>query len=630
MSTTHPYRVCGVSRATWHGLVAASLPELRQKGCVKLSLNAAPDKVEVVLEEDGTIVDDDEYLQLLDKNSRLMLLQPGERWDRPRVTPAGVDDEVETDGGPLSQSEKVARMLHRDLGLIINLSDLQLRAVAEEQPEELARWLGGEEAAELVSGACGRVLDSRQQLRDVHSFVALYRRAEDHDRQLRGDCSRKVAAADDVADGRPPHPPPVVDPGPAEGDRRPELRPSGTLDAALLGQLAGGQTVELGLSTEQLECVTEAGPAAVGRGLGMSTQDSLPIVQACQRERESRCQQLLHLGHVRRSNPGPVKPGPVDPGPVDTGPVDTGPVDPGPVDPGPIDPGPVDPGVPTSRSSVDVKGNPFLPSVALLDRLVARRPTEPGLSMNELKRVMRAKNAMARLLGVSNENARSIMRACMREKNSRHQRLHCLEHIRSNPRPVDPGPVDLGPVDSASCSSVNVESDWWRRLRPSGPLTVALLGRLVDHRPAEPGLSMVELEQVIEAGVAAMAHGLCVSESDADNVIKTCQHEMDSRRERMPLLNDSRLSNPILSHRSVPLEADAKSGLRVCKRRRVMDQGSSGRPGEQQKEQEEEGPDCEEVKPKMLSLSSATAASADAVVADSPPDLCKTMQPMVP
>ncbi|XP_061424043.1 DNA fragmentation factor subunit alpha isoform X2 [Lethenteron reissneri] len=535
-----------------------------------------------------------------------MLLQPGERWDQPRV-----DDEVETDGRPLSQSEEVARMLHRDLGLIINLSDLQLRAVAEEQPAVLARWLGGEEAAELVSGACGRVLDSRQQLRDVHSFVALYRRAEDHDRQLRGDCSREVAADDDVTDGRSPHPPPVVDPGPAVGDRRPELRPSATLDAALLGQLAGVLTAELGLSTEQLERVTEAGPAAVGRGLGVSTQDALPIVRACQRERESRCQQLLHLGHVRRSNPGPVKPGPVDPGPVD--------------------PGPVDPGVPTSRSSIDVKDNRPPPLVALLDRLVDRRTTEPGLSMNELRRVMRAKNAtVARHLGVTNENARSIMRACMREKNSRHQRLHCLEHIRSNPSPVDPGPVDPGPVDSASCSSVNVESDWWRRLRPSGPLTVALLGRLVDHRPTEPGLSMVELEQVIEARVAAMAHGLCVSESDADNVIKTCQHEMDSRCERMPLLNDSRLSNPKLSHRSVPLEPDAKSGLRVRKRRRVMDQGSSGRPGEQQKEQEEEGPDCEEVKPKMLSLSSATAASADAVVADSPPDLLKTMQPMVP
>ncbi|XP_032824271.1 uncharacterized protein LOC116950527 isoform X2 [Petromyzon marinus] len=612
MAPGQPYRVCGVGRAAWHGLVAASLPELRQKGCVKLSLNAAPDKVEVVLEEDGTIVDDDEYLQLLDKNSRLMLLQPGERWDRPRV-----DDEVETDGKPLSQSEEVARMLHRDLGLIINLSDLQLRAVAEEQPEVLARWLGGEEAAELVSGACGRVLDNRQQLRDVHSFLALYRRAEDHDRQLRRDRS---AATDDVADGR-PRPPPVVDPGPAEGDRRPGLRPSDTLDAALLGQLAGDQTAELGLSTEQLEHVTEAGAAAVAHGLGVSTRDALPVVQACRRERESRRQQLLRLGHVRRSIPGPVDPGPLDPGPVD---------------PGPLDPGPLDPGVPTSRSSVDVKYKRPRPFEALLDRFVDRRPTEPGLSMNELKRVIKAKNVVARYFGLSDCNARSIMRACKSEKNSRHQRLLCLEHIRSlpgpvdpgpvdpgpvdpgpvDPGPVDPGPVDPGPVDPASCSSVNVEYDWRRRLRPSGALTVALLGRLVDRRPAEPGLSMAELVHVTAAGVAAVAHGLNVSESDADNLIKTCQHEWDSRNEQMLLFND----NPELSQRSLPLVPDAKSGLQVRKRRSAEDRGRSGWPGEQQKEQEEGGPDCAEVQQKRLSLS----------LADSPPDLLETMQPMVP
>ncbi len=47
----------------------------------KEKLGYQPDKaVYVVLEEDGTEVDDEEYFQTLPENTLLMLLIPGDKW----------------------------------------------------------------------------------------------------------------------------------------------------------------------------------------------------------------------------------------------------------------------------------------------------------------------------------------------------------------------------------------------------------------------------------------------------------------------------------------------------------------------------------------------------------------------
>lgn len=61
------------------------MEELVQRGREKLGVSVG-DPVRLVLESDGTQVEDAEYFRTLPPNTVLLLLRPGERW-----LPAGVD-----------------------------------------------------------------------------------------------------------------------------------------------------------------------------------------------------------------------------------------------------------------------------------------------------------------------------------------------------------------------------------------------------------------------------------------------------------------------------------------------------------------------------------------------------------
>lgn len=80
-----PFKLWDGRRSVRKGLVVGSLDELVQRGRDKLGVSLG-EPVRVVLESDGTQVEDGEYFRTLPANSVLLLLRPGERW-----LPAGVD-----------------------------------------------------------------------------------------------------------------------------------------------------------------------------------------------------------------------------------------------------------------------------------------------------------------------------------------------------------------------------------------------------------------------------------------------------------------------------------------------------------------------------------------------------------
>ncbi|XP_061403132.1 lipid transferase CIDEB-like [Lethenteron reissneri] len=96
-----PFRVCCSSRANRRGVMAASLQELLNKsldvlplpasGAVKSAVKCAGvvsavsrGAVSVVLDEDGTVVDTEEFFDSLDDNVTLMVLAKGDTWSPPR------------------------------------------------------------------------------------------------------------------------------------------------------------------------------------------------------------------------------------------------------------------------------------------------------------------------------------------------------------------------------------------------------------------------------------------------------------------------------------------------------------------------------------------------------------------
>lgn len=76
-----PFRVCDHKRTVRKGLTAASLQELLDKVLETLLLRGV---LTLVLEEDGTAVDSEDFFQLLEDDTCLMVLEQGQSWS-PKV-----------------------------------------------------------------------------------------------------------------------------------------------------------------------------------------------------------------------------------------------------------------------------------------------------------------------------------------------------------------------------------------------------------------------------------------------------------------------------------------------------------------------------------------------------------------
>ncbi|KFO97398.1 Cell death activator CIDE-A, partial [Calypte anna] len=78
MPAGRPFRVSNASRSSRKGIVASSLKELISKTLDAFLISAGI--VTLVLEEDGTVVDTEEFFRSLDDNTHFMVLEKGQKW----------------------------------------------------------------------------------------------------------------------------------------------------------------------------------------------------------------------------------------------------------------------------------------------------------------------------------------------------------------------------------------------------------------------------------------------------------------------------------------------------------------------------------------------------------------------
>ncbi|XP_064561889.1 lipid transferase CIDEA isoform X2 [Zonotrichia leucophrys gambelii] len=78
MPAGRPFRVSNASRSSRKGIVASSLQELLSKTLDAFVITAGI--VTLVLEEDGTVVDTEEFFKSLDDNTHFMVLENGQKW----------------------------------------------------------------------------------------------------------------------------------------------------------------------------------------------------------------------------------------------------------------------------------------------------------------------------------------------------------------------------------------------------------------------------------------------------------------------------------------------------------------------------------------------------------------------
>ncbi|XP_070560639.1 DNA fragmentation factor subunit alpha-like isoform X2 [Ptychodera flava] len=187
-----PFKVWNSTRDIRKSLVAKDFDELKEKGKSKLGLSTSED-VTIVLEEDGTEVDEEEYFKLLPSNTVFIVLQRGQRWKEVSASSGPAFDELdnsrdgesgrltEVDSGEPAANPKlreIARRLQRDIGTIITLSNVELQMIAECDTNTLATLVdNAEEFASTLQNACQRYLDDRQSATEAVELLKLYHRA---------------------------------------------------------------------------------------------------------------------------------------------------------------------------------------------------------------------------------------------------------------------------------------------------------------------------------------------------------------------------------------------------------------------------------------------------------------------
>lgn len=175
MGNPKPYKVWTADRGIKKALVAASLDSLKEKGAAKLEIPVSD--VTVVVEADGTVVDDEEYFSCLEGNTILILLSAGQKW-RP-VWDQGGEDEPDSALHSDLDLRYIAMKLRENLGFLVTMTPEQLEVVAE-APVEKLRDLTGYDLRDVrrLQLQCHRYLDELQEANDALQLLSLFSKAQ--------------------------------------------------------------------------------------------------------------------------------------------------------------------------------------------------------------------------------------------------------------------------------------------------------------------------------------------------------------------------------------------------------------------------------------------------------------------
>ncbi|XP_037540175.1 DNA fragmentation factor subunit alpha [Nematolebias whitei] len=288
-------KVCNFTRQTSYGVVAPSLDELKRKGCEFLGFSPS-DTVMVVLENDGTIVEDQTYFLCLPPNTKFMLLHNKETWAPSRRMDGGTAwmarDSVIMDADTVDASStaapwwNLALQLKQDLTSIILMSEADLQCLVDAPCAELASALGFQETkAEELQQTLQRVLDRKEEERQSKELLQLYLKAvekEDKPQEEQSQPSQQGVRDVDLPDGM-------------------EMDSASGFMSRTLMVLKGKTNPETRLSTEDLQMVVTKGLEAMQQVMGWDTARTSALLQACEAELSTRLQQIQAMQSISSS-----------------------------------------------------------------------------------------------------------------------------------------------------------------------------------------------------------------------------------------------------------------------------------------------------------------------------------------
>ncbi|XP_038602469.1 DNA fragmentation factor subunit alpha [Tachyglossus aculeatus] len=287
-----------------HGVAASGLKQLRHKACDILAIDKSMEPITLVLAEDGTIVDDEDYFLCLPSNTKFVVLARNEKWEYSN-TDGGTAwlcqesvDEDETDGRAGLKWKNVARQLREDLSNIILMSEEDLQVLIDAPCSDLALELAQSHVkTQGLQNTLQQVLDKREEARQSRQLLELYLQALDKEGSLLNKQAEPEA-------GFFPEEMDEVD----TGGGSPEGAPKIALGNQILSALKK-PSPELSLSSQDLELVTQEDPSALASALSWDKERAGAVHRACGLELARRHQQLQSLRSLRnvsaRKNPVP-------------------------------------------------------------------------------------------------------------------------------------------------------------------------------------------------------------------------------------------------------------------------------------------------------------------------------------
>uniref|UniRef100_A0A8C6WEL1 DNA fragmentation factor, alpha polypeptide n=1 Tax=Neogobius melanostomus TaxID=47308 RepID=A0A8C6WEL1_9GOBI len=286
MSNGKPCRICDFTRQKSYGLAVSSIDELKKKGGESLGFSPSS-SVTVVLEDDGTIVEDQAYFLCLPLETKFMLLAEKETWSPVRKMDGGTawmardsevmdTDDVDAGFGPWVY---LAQQLKQDLTGVILMSEADLQVLIDVPCAELASALGYEEKrAQDFQETLQRYLDRKEEERQSKELLQLYLKSVNQDAE-----NQELQGADDVPDGM-------------EVDSA-----SGFLIRTIM-VLKGKTSPETRLSTEDLQLVVSRGVESMKQVLGWNRDKTSSLLEACEAELQKRLQQIQAVQCIRSNS----------------------------------------------------------------------------------------------------------------------------------------------------------------------------------------------------------------------------------------------------------------------------------------------------------------------------------------
>ncbi|XP_015283311.1 PREDICTED: DNA fragmentation factor subunit alpha [Gekko japonicus] len=286
-----------------YGVAASGLRELRGKACDLLAIDKGLDPITLVLAEDGTIVDDEDYFLCLPPNTKFVVLAKDEKWASSSIDggTAWLERETSEIDGVDSEGERwrhLARQLKADLSTIILMSEADLQVLIDVPCSKLAQELAeNQPKIQTLQDTLQQVLDRREEERQSRQLLELYLQAlkkEDHVVPRAAD----PEAEETAADGKD-----TVDHGSSSGGSALAT----PLSSHLLTQLREKPAPELSLASQDLELVFKNDPESLALALNWDQPKTEALQQACQGELSRRLEQVQALHALRSVSKGKQK-----------------------------------------------------------------------------------------------------------------------------------------------------------------------------------------------------------------------------------------------------------------------------------------------------------------------------------